>query len=169
MSSRSRSLAGTVCGLLLLGSAGLVLADEPGIVLTVGVQKEVSVPGENGEVRVVRREVGAADPGDVLVYTLTYKNTSSAPVRDAVVNDPVPQGTTLLPGSIVAGNADVTVSVDGGRSFVPFPATLQVAGMGGSPVTKPAPADAYTHIRWTARGSMAPGETRTASFKVVVK
>ncbi len=158
-----------VCGLALSPSFAATGAKDPELALSVEVKEEVSIPDEQGNVKVIHREVEMADPGDVLVYTLTYKNVGKASVRDAVVNDAVPEGTILLPGSVQGDKTTVTFSVDGGKSYVSFPARLQVAAAGGGPVEKPAPPEAYTHIRWAAKSPMAPGESRTVSFKVIVR
>lgn len=169
MSSKKIAKLSALCAAVLVLSAGMAAAEDPEIVLTVEVKEEVSVPDEKGNVQVVHREVEMADPGDVLVYTLTYKNVGNVPAREAVVNDAVPEGTILLPGSVRGEKASVSFSVDGGKTYVPFPAKLQVASMHGAPVDKPAPPEAYTNIRWTSRSPLGPGETRTATFKVIVR
>lgn len=169
MSGKQASRIIALCGLVLVAAAGAAAAEEPDIVLTVEVKEEVAIPGEKGKVEIVHREVEMADPGDVLVYTLTYKNVGAVPAAEAVVNDAVPEGTILMPGSVEGEKASVSFSVDGGRTFVPFPARLQVASMHGAPVQKPAPPEAYTHIRWKASSPLAPGESRKATFKVIVR
>jgi hypothetical protein len=59
--------------------------------------------------------------------------------------------------------------VDGGRTYTPFPVEIEFKGPDGRTVKKKAPADEYTHIRWTAQAPLQPGESRTASFKVLVR
>lgn len=169
MSRKQILILVAACGAVLMATSGAMAADESDLVLTVEVKEEVSIPDEQGRVQIVHREVEMADPGDVLVYTLTYRNVGNAPVKGAVVNDAVPEGTILMPGSVKGEKAVVSFSVDGGKSFVPFPARLQVASMHGAPVEKPAPPESYTHIRWTAQSPLAPGESRKATFKVIVR
>ena len=41
-----------------------------------------------------------AAPGDELEYTLTYTNTGQDPAGSAVLTDPLPPGTTFVPGSL---------------------------------------------------------------------
>jgi uncharacterized repeat protein (TIGR01451 family) len=159
----------SVVGLLVLASPGLAAGDQPDLVLTVEMQEEVSVTDDQGEIQVVRKKVDNAAPGNVLIYTLTYTNTGDAPALDARVDDAVPQGTVLLPGSVRGEKAGVTFSVDGGRTYTPFPVEIEFQGPDGRTVKKKAPADEYTHIRWTAQAPLRPGESRTASFKVLVR
>jgi len=154
---------------LAAGPAALPTAGQPQVVLSVDVKEEISAPDAQGDIRIVRRDVDRADPGDVLVYTLTYTNLGSTPAANARVDDPIPAGTLLLPSSVEGGKARVTFSADGGKSFAAGPLTRTIDGPDGKPVTVELPAEKYTHIRWTAPDTLAAGESRTASFKVIVR
>lgn len=153
----------------MLVAAPPAAAAEPQIVLSIQMEEELNLADASGNLQVVRQKAERSEPGDVLVYTLTYTNRGSSPVADATVDDPIPAGTVLLPGSVQGEHADVTFSVDGGESFAPFPVEIEVAAEDGTKVRKKASADSYTHIRWTARKPLAPGESRAASFKVLVQ
>ncbi|MCC5629381.1 DUF11 domain-containing protein [Nostoc sphaeroides CHAB 2801] len=86
-------------------------------------------------------------PGDVLRYTLTSENKSDRPVKNLVLNQPIPKGMVYVLKSVfAANNTKVTYSIDGGRSFVENP-TVKVTLPDGKVETKPAPANVYTHIR----------------------
>ncbi|WP_375510450.1 hypothetical protein [uncultured Nostoc sp.] len=86
-------------------------------------------------------------PGDVLRYTLSGENTSDRPVKNLVLNQPIPKGMVYVLKSVsAANNTKVTYSIDGGRSFVENP-TVKVTLPDGKVETKPAPANVYTHIR----------------------
>jgi len=150
-------------------AAPMAAAAEPQIVLSIQMEEELNLADASGNLQVVRQKAERSEPGDVLVYTLTYTNRGSTPVAGAVVDDPIPGGTVLLPGSVRGEQADVTFSVDGGSSYASFPVEVEVVAEDGTKVRKKAPAESYTHIRWNARTAMAPGESRTASFKVLVK
>jgi uncharacterized repeat protein (TIGR01451 family) len=86
-------------------------------------------------------------PGDVLRYTLTSENKSDRPVKNLVLNQPIPKGMVYVLKSVSASNSTkVIYSIDGGRSFVENP-TVKVTLPDGKVETKPAPANVYTHIR----------------------
>ncbi|MEH2395303.1 MAG: hypothetical protein V7K21_27840 [Nostoc sp.] len=86
-------------------------------------------------------------PGDVLRYTLIGENKSDRPVKNLILNQPIPQGMVyVLKSANVTNNAKVIYSIDGGRSFVENP-TVKVTLPDGKVETKPAPANLYTHIR----------------------
>ena len=145
------------------------IAEQPRVALNVDVKEEISRTDAQGRIQVVHQPVERAEPGDVLVYTLTYTNVGGNPAVNAKVDDPIPSGTILLPGSVSGDRALITFSVDGGKNFFAFPAKVTEVGLDGRSVEKEAPADRYTHIRWSATDPLAPGETRSAAFKVVVR
>ncbi|MEW5767104.1 MAG: hypothetical protein AB1797_05670, partial [bacterium] len=43
---------------------------------------------------------GYGNPGEVITYTITIRNTGDAPAKDVVVTDPIPEYTTYVSGSI---------------------------------------------------------------------
>lgn len=46
--------------------------------------------------------------GDTLTYAITAGNSGSSPITNAVITDPIPNGTTLVPGSVTVGGALVS-------------------------------------------------------------
>ncbi|MDZ8183900.1 MAG: hypothetical protein RMX96_03420 [Nostoc sp. ChiSLP02] len=86
-------------------------------------------------------------PGDVLRYTLSGENQSDRPVKNLILNQPIPRGMVyVLKSANITNNGKITYSIDGGRNFVENP-TVKVTLSNGKVETKPAPAIAYTHIR----------------------
>lgn len=104
-------------------------------------------------------------PGDVVQYRLAFTNTTSGPVRNVVFDNPVPEGLQYVPGSATAARSDVRAmfSIDGGRTYSAEPTVERVEN--GRRVIVPAPAEMYTHVRWTAQGSVIPGAQLTAEFR----
>jgi uncharacterized repeat protein (TIGR01451 family) len=155
--------------LIAVASLGLVNAQQPQIVLNVQLEQELTITDDTGKPQVVRRKVDKSKPGDLLVYTLVYTNSGSTPVNDATVNDPVPVGTVLLPGSATGEKSRISFSADAGKSYSAFPAQVDVIGPDGKTISKKASADEYTHIRWVSNEPLGPGESRIAEFKVLVQ
>lgn len=110
-------------------------------------------------------------PGDVLRYTVTGVNNGDKPVKNLVVNQPIPKGMVyVLNSATVNANQDakITYSIDGGRSFVEKP-TVKVKLPNGKIETLSAPAIAYTHIRWNF-GTSVPAKTQVkGSYQAQVR
>jgi uncharacterized repeat protein (TIGR01451 family) len=136
----------------------------------VSVLQEVIRTDESGQAIVERKPVSVATPGTILAYTLHATNRSGSDVYDARIEDPIPNGTTLLPGSVDVNGLTITASIDGGESWKSFP-VLVAAGedAAGQPVYQQAPGDSYTHLRWLLDGPLPPGATKEVSFKVQVR
>lgn len=100
--------------LALAGAAGAV----PRISLTVLAEKEVTVIDEDTGQPVARRiEASDTAPGDVLFYTIRYRNDGDEAAHNVRLDNPVPAGTTYLPGSAWGDDAGIQLSRDGGATF----------------------------------------------------
>ncbi len=73
-----------------------------------------------------------------------------------------------MDGSIVTDREDVVVeySIDGGNTYAARPMIEEVVN--GERVTKPAPPERYTHIRWRVRGWVEPGERVATAFRATL-
>ena len=139
---------------LLLTGAGALSAQRPLVVTAL-----------NLTARTRGSQSQAVMPGDVLQYQLRFTNQRQGDVRGVVFTNPVPTGLRYVDGSAGADRQDVTVeySADGGKTFAATP--MVTAVVDGKRVQKPATPAQYTHVRWTVRGSIAPGATVTAEFR----
>jgi len=108
-------------------------------------------------------------PGDIIVYTITYTNNAAEPVSNAVINDPIPAGTTYLPESARGEGADITFSIDNGKTFQKPTILLYEVSSGGKKERKVASPDQYTNVRWVLNGTIPPKGSGTVSFRVKVK
>lgn len=105
-----------------------------------------------------------AKPGDVIRYSLVFTNVTEGPVRNVQFVDPIPPGLVFVTGSAAADQAvRIEYSIDRGASYHARPVVVETVD--GRRVEKPAPAELYTHIRWTVVGSVVPGAQVTAEFK----
>ena len=103
-------------------------------------------------------------PGSVLRYTVTAKNNTSRNMRNLTVIQPIPNGMVYIIPSATALNtpgAKLEFSIDGSKTFTTQP-IVRVRTRGGIIEERPAPADAYTHVRWDF------GEALSANSKVMV-
>ena len=152
-----------------IATAAAATAGAPRLEVNVRVEREVVRDDPSGR-RVVHREpVGVANPGDTLVYTLEARNAGDGQAVGARLDDPIPDGTTLVVDSVDAAGSSMFASLDGAKTWVAFPATVEIRAEDGSVRRQPAPAEAYTHLRWSLPGAIAPGASRNVSFKVRIR
>ncbi|SRR5579883_1798241 len=113
----------------------------------------------------------AVQSGDVLRYRLMGKNAGDRPIKNLTLNQPIPKGTVFVLNSAkvaVNSTARITYSIDAGRTFVEAP-TVQVTLPNGKVETRPAPAAAYTHIRWNFPNTLAANAPVNAEYQVKVR
>ncbi len=129
--------------------------------LVTVVQKEaVTVDASGREVR----ELVPADtvvPGDFVVYTITFENTSVEVADNVTITNPVPENLTYQANSAFGPGAEILFSVDGGSEYG-APAELFVTENG---VRRAATSEDFTHIRWILRQELEPGAQGIASFR----
>jgi len=115
------------------------------------------------------RKLVAADrvvSGDAVMYTLEVRNTAATSLPRPTVTYPVPEHMTYTPDSAVGPGADVTYSVDAGRSF-DAPESLKVQEPGGQ--VRAATAVDYTHIRWQLKNALKGNSVAFVRFRARVK
>jgi uncharacterized repeat protein (TIGR01451 family) len=107
-------------------------------------------------------------PGDEVFYTVTYTNKTAKPAENVTVTNPVPKNTRYRDGSAAGENAEITFSVDGGKTFA-TPDKLTVAAKDkGATGVRPASGADYTHIRWVVKQNVAPGQSGSVRFRAVI-
>ena len=151
--------------ILILGVFSLcataALAQEGKVQLQTVVAKEQRTIDDTGEVSIELVDAEEIVPGDVVLYTVTYRNVSDQSVENITVTNPIPPQLTYVPDSSFSPGADVQYSVDGGATWGDL-AELVVAD---GDARRAATADDLTHIRWRLSGELAPGTQGFARFR----
>ena len=143
------------------------VAQEAADPLTIKAIAEVesrSVVGGREVVKLI-----AADrvvPGDRVLYTLEVRNAGATTLETPVIIHPVPEHMRYVANSAVGPGAEVSYSIDGGRSF-DSPENLHVNGADGAPHT--AAAADYTHIRWHLKNNLKVNSVAFVRFRALVK
>ena len=144
---------------------------QPRVQLNLSAAKQVIELDVNGEEKITWLDMGdkaAVVPGDVLKYELTSENDGEKPAGNLVVTQPVPNQTHYVLESAKANGAELTFSIDGGETFVAEP-LVEVTLPDGTVELQPAPAEAYTHIRWDYGQSLEPLASVKAVYEVSVQ
>jgi uncharacterized repeat protein (TIGR01451 family) len=149
---------------LLAASASSQVASDPLAVRAIA-EVESRTPGNGREV-VKLIPADRVVPGDRVIYTLEVRNTGAATVESPTVTHRVPEHMLYVANSAVGPGAEVTFSVDGGRSFGRAE-SLVVNGQDGGP--RPAVAADYTDIRWQLKNSLKANSVAFVRFRALVK
>lgn len=146
----------------------LTVFAKPQVSVSMKAEKEVAVVTK-GEKVTKRVDATNINPGDVIFYTLNFVNTGDEVATNAVLDDPIPKGTVYLPGSAFGKDAEITFSIDGGKTFKkPSLLTYEVKQPNGKTEKRSASPEEYTHIRWTVSVIPASGSGQVG-FQVRMK
>ena len=151
------SLCGALLALSLAASAGGQVPASP---------LEIRSIAEAGRKTVKLIPADRVVPGDRVIYTLEVRNTGATALDAPTVTHPVPEHMRYIADSAVGPGAEVSYSVDGGRSFERAE-NLTVQGPDGR--LRPAVAADYTDIRWQLKNSLKANSVAFVRFRALVK
>jgi uncharacterized repeat protein (TIGR01451 family) len=157
------------CVVLAAALASQAQASVPKVEVTVQAHKEVVRVDASGKKAVELKPATEAAAGDTIVYTLRANNTGTGPAVSPRIEDPIPAGTILVLDSLAQDGYAIEASLDGGKTWQAFPATLTRKNEKGVEETVPAPAELYTTLRWVLNGPLQPGDGKDVSFKVRIR
>ena len=162
--SRCISLISVLAVLLLpIGAVA-----KPLVSVSITAEKEVTVV-KSGQKTIKKIAATRIEPDDVIFYTMNYINSGDEAATSAVLDDPIPQGTVYLPGSAFGAGAEITFSIDGGKSFKkPSLLIYEVKNPNGSIDKRTASPEEYTHIRWII-SRIGAGAKGAVGFQVRIK
>ena len=162
--SRCISLISVLAVLLLpIGAVA-----KPLVSVSITAEKEVTVV-KSGQKTIKKIAATRIEPDDVIFYTMNYINSGDESATSAVLDDPIPQGTVYLPGSAFGAGAEITFSIDGGKSFKkPSLLIYELKNPNGSIDKRTASPEEYTHIRWII-SRIDAGAKGAVGFQVRIK
>jgi uncharacterized repeat protein (TIGR01451 family) len=147
------------------------LQQKPQVQLQLSAEQKFVEKDEKGQLVTSWKALGQSavvNPGNVLRYNVTGQNLGDRAVANLVINQMIPaQMKYVLNSAVQPAGMNVVYSIDGGKSFVANP-TVQVKLPDGTVETRPAPAEVYTHIRWTV-SAIAPAASTQVSYQLEVR
>jgi uncharacterized repeat protein (TIGR01451 family) len=154
--------------LLTIAAAMLLLPAaawaKPQVTLSISTEKDIVIE-ENGQQVTKRVPIEEVVPGEVVIYTLSFKNVGDETATEVSIVDPIPEGTIYIADSATQ-TGGLTFSIDGGQSYqVPSQLTYEVTAPDGTKQQRTASPEQYTHIRWIIP-AIAAGEAGALSFQV---
>lgn len=167
---RSNRVSSAWAAALFVAGAGLVAyASVPKVEVTIQAHKEVVRVDASGKKSIQLKPAEQAATGDTVVYTLRASNTGTGPALNARIEDPIPTGTVLVLDSVINDGTRIEASLDNGKTWQSFPATVARKNDRGAEEKVLAPAELYTTLRWVLNGALQPGDGKDVSFKVRVR
>lgn len=127
-------------------------------------KKQVVQVNADGQREITYIEPTTVLPGDVIMYTTTFENTSDEVAADIVINNRVPNNSWYRDGSAKGNNTELQFSVDG--NVFDKAENLYVTVDGEK---RQATAKDYVTLRWVYTAELKPGEKRSVSFKTQIK
>jgi uncharacterized repeat protein (TIGR01451 family) len=164
-----KGILAAVLAVLTLGLAAPAFPEQgQSIELTSLSEVEVVVTNEKGEKELKRVDADKARvlPGDEVFFTLSYSNTGASPADNVVITNPVPEHMVLKPLTAFGEDAEVTFSIDGGKSFGKMEEILVIEKDGKKRPPKP---EEYTHVRWGFVKALGAGAKGTVGFTATVE
>ena len=156
---------GVIVALFVIPSLALA---RPIVNISVKAEMEVAVK-EAGKMVTKRVEAKNVEPGSAIFYTITFKNDGDEKATKAVVDNPVPKNTQYVPGSAYGENAEITFSIDNGKTYnKPSMLYYEVTEKQGQKSKRVASPDTYTNIKWVIP-VIEKGQKGTVGFKAIVK
>lgn len=132
---------------LLLSLATATAFAAPKMTMEMKAEKDVVVV-ENGKQVKKRVEAQAQVSGEVVIYTIHYRNEGNDVATAVKFDNKIPEGTTYI-GESAKGDADITFSTDNGKSYKkPAQLTYEAVNAKGEKETVIASPEKYTDIRW---------------------
>lgn len=168
-------LVATTPVLANIQEAGIAIAQklrQPEVKLVMGAEKQVSVVDENGQSKLEWAKLEGdvtVKPGDVLRYVVASENEGEMSANNLVVTQPIAKEMTYKLGSAKGNDiAAITYSIDDGQSFVAEPMVEVTLADGVTKEMRPAPAEAYTHVKWDFSQALGAEEVISVSHEVTV-
>jgi uncharacterized repeat protein (TIGR01451 family) len=145
---------------------------QPKVTLNLVAEQQVVSKNAQGQAVQTWQATGGkakVKSGDILRFTVSGKNEGTKAAQNFAVTQPVPRGTVLALNSAQASTpASVVYSIDQGKTFVAQP-VVKVTLADGKVVEKPAPAEAYTHVRWQMPTALEPNANVATTYQVTVR
>jgi uncharacterized repeat protein (TIGR01451 family) len=147
-------------------------AQSPDVKLVLKVEKKNITKDAQGKEVVSWQDLGGkatVTSQDILRYTVNGNNQGNKAANNLVVTQPIsPQMIYVMNSAAGTNGSEITYSIDGGKTFVAKP-TIKVKLNNGQIEERPAPATAYTNVRWKFTKSIDPAGKVQANYQVKVR
>ena len=139
----------------------------PKVSISMTAEKEITIE-QDGKPVIKRVAVTSAEPGDEIIYTLTYTNNGTEKATDVTLNNPIPHHAQYVKQSAWGKGSRIEFSYDDGKTFaIPSHLIEVVTADDGKPVEKTVSHERYTHVLWKVR-EIPANSTGNVGFHISV-
>ena len=150
----------------LLSLATLLQAENGKVTLTSKSLKEIVVVDKSGKKVKKLVDTKKVLPGDIVVYQNSVDNGKDEPVKNMVLNNPIPKEVAYMANSAKCETpCTILYSVDNGKVF-DVPEKLKVKTANGEHIAR---ADEYTNVRWILKQPLAAHKKVMVSYKAKLR
>lgn len=139
----------------------------PQVELSIYVEKEVLSTNDKGEKVKNRVTADEAVQGDVLFYTIVYKNSGDEAATDVQLDNPIADGASYVVHSAWGKDATIQFTINGKEYQIAEQLKKTIKTADGKIVQQLATAEDYTAIRWLVK-EIKPGAEGTVGFNTTV-
>lgn len=152
--------------LVLALGTGIAAVATAEVTLTTRVQKIEQTAAAAGQPQIRLVDAERVYPGEVLRYTIEFRNESTQDVAagSIVITNPLPEGTEYVAGSAAGLDTVITFSVDGEH----FASAEVLAEVGEDGVAAAADPAEYRSIRWSYQPELPVGQAGQVSFDLLI-
>jgi uncharacterized repeat protein (TIGR01451 family) len=161
----------SICALLVAGGAAVFAKTDASRLFIARPEIKITLSGSvnRGQAEMPVEQAEAVSSGEVVNWNILSNNVGGGAARDYQTVGQIPKGTAFVEGSARAdGDARVTYSIDGGKSFTAAP-TINEKQPDGTMKQVAAPISMYTQVRYEWADPLAAGGKLSASYQVRVK
>lgn len=158
----------TLLTLALVALTCLPVWAKPKLEVNITASKDV-VETVKGVKVTKRMPAQAAVSGDILTFTVIYKNSGNETASNAVINNPISNNMSYLDNSASGEGSTILFSIDGGKTYKkPSLLSYEIKQPNGLAERQTARPEEYTHVQWVLK-SVPPNASGTLEFKARVK
>ena len=151
----------TILSVLLLTATFVYAAGQ--IKVEISAQEEIVVINKDGEKEIHHTPPASVEPGDVVLYTLSYHNDNTEPAESIVLTNKIPKHMRYIEDSATSNDQlTVVFSVDNGATY-DRPENLFIPTKDGG--ERGAMTADYTHIKWHFKTPLAPQAKGALTYK----
>jgi len=137
------------------------------VTISMEIFKQYTLHNMNGGTNINWRQTKKIVSGDTIKYIVHCLNDGDIPARNVIVNNQIPEGTTLVHKTAISDSAQVLFSLDGKLYGEDIEFRQRINSAFDTEIEVPIDHSHFRFIRWIVE-DIPPKETRVTEFQINV-